>query len=85
MNSTPSFPATLPELAMLDTAMPLVHRGRPFETIGQTLARMMGEAPPDPLPATMTTRLAASFAADRATWGRLFLHCIGAAQGEVAP
>lgn len=80
--ATKNFSATLTELQALDTAMPFVHRRRPFETIGGTLARMMGEAPPDPLQAEETSQLAASLAADPVSWGRLFLHCISAAQTE---
>lgn len=80
--ATKNFPATLTDLQGLDTAMPFVHRRRPFETIGGTLARMMGDAPPNPLPTEATVRLAASLAADPVSWGRLFLHCISAAQNE---
>ena len=65
-------------------AIPLIHDDRPFETIGQTLARMMGEAPPDPLPDEFTDRLAvaASDSDTAATLGRIFLHCIAVAQSE---
>jgi len=57
----PNWPATLDEAATLanQTAMPLIHNGRPFETIGQTLARMTGEVP-DPLPDEFVDRLAVS-------------------------
>ena len=77
-----NYPATLADLDLLDTAMPFVHKGRPLETIGQMLARVMGEAPPDPMPEEATASLAATLAADPATWGRLVIHCIDAARSE---
>ena len=79
---TGNFPATLADLNTIDTAMPFTHNGRPYETNGQTLARMMGEAPPDPLPEPIVQQLAATFAVDPAAWGRLFIHCITAARNE---
>ncbi len=82
MKATENYPATLADLETIDTAMPFIHNGRPYETIGQTLARMMGEAPPDPMPEEATASLAATLAAEPATWGRLFLHCITAARNE---
>jgi hypothetical protein len=47
-----------------ESAMPRIHKGRPFETIGQTLARMTGEAPPEPFPAKFAARLAATMLAE---------------------
>ena len=80
------WPATLQdaEMVSLETAMPMTHNGRAFETIGQTLARMMGEAPPDPLPDEEIDRLAvaASDPDTAATLGRIFLHCVAVAQSE---
>ena len=80
------WPATLQEAeaASLETAMPMTHNGRAFETVGQSLARKMGEAPPDPLPGEEIDRLAvaASDIATAATLGRIFLHCVAVAQTE---
>lgn len=82
MKATENYPATLADLETFDTAMPFIHNGRPYETNGQTLARMLGEAPPDPMPEEATAQLAASLAADPVPWGRLFLHCISAASNK---
>jgi hypothetical protein len=76
-----NFPATLADLQSLDTTMPLVANGRRPETIGQTLARLI-ERIPDPLPTATAQQMAATFAADPAAWGRLFIHCIHTAQTE---
>ncbi len=37
------YPATLADLAKLKTAMPLIHNGQPFRTIGQELAAIFAE------------------------------------------
>ena len=79
MSKRLNFPATLSDLETLNTAMPFVADGRPMETIGQTLTRLVKRTP-DPLPTAMTRQIAATFAADSAAWGRLFVHCIEAAQ-----
>jgi hypothetical protein len=81
MTERANFPAALADLETLDTAMPLIANGRPMETIGQTLARVV-EGTPEPLPNAMTQQLAATLAADPAAWGRLFIHCIHTAQAE---
>jgi len=81
MSKAPNFPATLADLESLDTTMPLVANGRRPETIGQTLARLI-ERTPDPLPTATAQQIAATFAADSAAWGRLFIHCIHTARTE---
>ncbi len=37
------YPATLEDLKTLKTAMPLIHNGKPFRTVGQELAAMFAE------------------------------------------
>ena len=83
------FPSTVREVesASLETTAPLTHGGKPFETVGQALARLTGEAPPDGLPPEFVDQLAVA-AADPETaiiLGRICLHCIAAAQSEEAP
>ena len=56
------------------TAMPpLTHDGRPPETVGQTLTRLI-EGEPDPLPVRFIERFLATVAGRPETFGRVFAH-----------
>lgn len=43
MKPDADYPATLEDLNTIKTAMPLLHNGKPFRTIGQELAAMFAE------------------------------------------
>lgn len=81
MSKSPNFPATLRDIDNLDTAMPHIAGGRPMETIGQSLTRLIDKMPA-PLPDELARQVAVTIAADPAEWGRLFAHCIEAACAE---
>ena len=57
------WPATVEELATLDTAAPMFHHGRPFEPIGETIRRRIDRVP-EPFPAKFAAKLAATLLAE---------------------
>lgn len=62
-----NYPADLREAALVAdrSAMPLLHRGRPPETIGQTMQRRMDRVP-EPFSANFAARLEATLLAEPA-------------------
>jgi len=77
----PNYPATQADVEEIREKWPhlLIHRGRPVETIGKTLARQI-DGIPDPLPDGDVGRFAATVAAKPVFFGRLCEHAINAAR-----
>jgi hypothetical protein len=77
----PDYPATPAEAAPILERWPHlgIHRGRPVETIGQTLTRLVDKTP-DPLPEEFLRRFAASVAQEPSLFGRVFRHGLRAIQ-----
>ena len=59
------YPATMEEAAAYaeHTAMPMLHAGRPYETIGETIRRRVDRVP-EPFPPKFAARLAATMLAE---------------------
>ncbi|NQT15219.1 MAG: hypothetical protein HQ582_20855 [Planctomycetes bacterium] len=75
--ATRNYPATPEEAERIFLRWPHLnhHRGRPVETVGQTLQRMIDRVP-DPLPDEFQRRFAVSIVGNPEFYGRLFAHAM---------